>query len=119
MLAHRYHTFHVRILFVCSLFVLILLAPRAANADIILTIDPLALSGAPGDTLIFRGRITNLTGVTLTATDLFLDFSGFDPDSASPSQLLGTPDFVLPDHTFSAIVDLFSVLLAPTAVAGN
>ena len=50
----------------------------------------------PGSTTLFTGTITNDTSVDLSATDLFLDFSGFDASFVSLSQLLGEPDFTIP-----------------------
>jgi hypothetical protein len=103
-----------------SLFVLLinLATPTLARADLLLSIDPSSLFGSAGATVVFMGTITNTTGVTLNATDIFLNFSGFDPNVTTPEQILGTPDFVLPNNSFSAVVDLFSVLIAPTALPG-
>jgi len=110
----------IRALTMVTFFVLVLLTPNAASADpLTLTINPTSLVGTPGGTVTFMGSITNTTGVTLNATDLFLNFSGFDPDLINPLQILGTPDFTLPNNTFSPMVSLFSVTLAPTTPAGT
>jgi PEP-CTERM motif len=83
-----------------------------------LTIDNPDRIGHLGSTEIFSGKIANDSGGDVLASDLFLDFSGFDPLVVSLSQLLGSPDFTIADGTTSGIVDLFSFDLAPTAVPG-
>jgi hypothetical protein len=110
----------LRILTVFAFLVLTLLTSNGASAEpLTLTINPTTLTGAPGGVVTFMGRITNTTGVTLNATDLFLNFSGFDPIVLTPIQILGTPDFTLPNNTFSPVVSLFSVTLAPGTPAGT
>lgn len=110
----------IRALSLVTFFVLALLTPSAANAEpLTLTINPISLTGTPGSTVTFMGSITNTTGVTLNATDLFLNFSGFDPDVINPIQILGIPDFTLPNNTFSPTVSLFSITLSPTTPAGT
>jgi hypothetical protein len=71
-----------------------------------------------GDIVVFQGVITNLSNSTLTASDFFFSFSGFDADFLMPDQLLGLTNFVLPPFTFSAITDLFSVSITPDALPG-
>jgi len=103
-----------------AFFALMLLTPKAANAETItLTIDPMSLAATPGSTVTFIGRITNLTGGTLNASDMFLNFGGFDPTFTTPVQLLGDPDFVLPDRTISASVNLFTITVAPLTPPGT
>jgi len=98
------------------LFISAFFAPCWATAEpIILVVSPSALAGTIGEPIVFTGTITNLTGQTLNATDLFLNFGGFDPDILTISQLLGSPDFVLPNNTFSPTVELFSVIAGPGA----
>lgn len=110
----------IRALTVAVFLVLVLLTPHAARADsLILNISPTSLAGTPGGTVTFVGSITNTTGATLNATDLFLNFSGFDPAVITTIQLLGTPDFTLPNNTFSPVVNLFSVTLSPGTPAGT
>ena len=75
-------------------------------------------TGPAGATYSFTGSITNNTGSALNASDLFLDFNGFDFGSVSLSQLLGTPDFVIAAGTTSAVVSLFDFTLAPDGMAG-
>lgn len=90
-----------------------------ASAGLILDISPNSLPANAGDLLTFSGRITNTTGVTLNATDMFLNFGGFDPVALTNiTQLLGTPDFTLPNNTFSQIVPLFSIDVGLGASAG-
>lgn len=74
-----------------------------------LVIDTPDRTAIPGDTVIFQGTITNNTGADVSAIDLFLDFSGYDPMVLTPIQLLGDTDFVIPDGGTSALVDLFSM----------
>ena len=108
------HTIPVLAFTVCNL-----LLPVAAKAGLILSISPISLSTSAGGTATFMGAITNDTGAALSATDLFLNFNGFDPvNLPGLTQLLGSPDFSLPDSTTSAVVDLFSVQVSPTATAG-
>ncbi|MBZ5728262.1 MAG: PEP-CTERM sorting domain-containing protein [Acidobacteriia bacterium] len=105
---------------ILALAVLSLLLPTAARADLILAFTPDFQVANPGNTVTFTGTITNTTGVTLNATDMFLNFSGFDPTSLTDfTQLLGTPDFVLLDHHISPIVDLFSVTVGPSTQVGD
>ena len=85
-----------------------------------LDLIPPTQSGLAGSTLIFSGRITNTTGISLSATDLFLNFSGYDPTAiANVVQVLGSTNFTLPNNTFSAIVPLFDLTTALTAHTGN
>jgi PEP-CTERM motif-containing protein len=99
---------------------IVVLAPASARAALILDVNPLSISAGPGQVVTFKGRITNTTGATLRATDLFLNFSAFDPAAITDvTQLLGTPDFTLPNNTFSALVDLFQITLAATAPQGR
>jgi len=70
---------------------------RAEPIKLQLAAPPIA---QPGDVVTFEGTITNTTGVTLTASDLFLNFSGYDPSVFAFTQLLGVSDFVLPNNTF-------------------
>ena len=104
-----------------SAFVLIALISSAARADLLtFTISPASLVDTPGGTVTFTGTITNDTGVALSATDMFLNFSGFNPlVITSVTQLLGSPDFTLPNMSVSAPVDLFSVAIAPQATSGT
>lgn len=74
--------------------------------------------GAPSQTLLFSGTVTNNTGGDLSATDLFLNFFGFNPD-LTVNQLLGTPDFPISNGTITSIVDLFSVSLGPGTGVGS
>jgi hypothetical protein len=70
------------------------------------------ITAPAGSTQIFKGTITNNTGAALdAATDIFLNFENFDPTALTPIQLLGTPDFTIPEGTTSALVDLFSLVV--------
>ena len=74
-------------------------------------------SAVGGEALTFTGVITNRTGLPLEATDLFLSFSGFDFDVITPNQVLGEAAFTLPNNTFSADVELFTIDVALDAAA--
>ena len=92
-----------------------------ARADLILNIKSATRNANAGDTVTFTGTITNTTGVTLNATDMFLDFSGYNAAIRCPNitQLLGTPDFVLLNNHISASVALFSVTIGSIAQPGH
>lgn len=64
---------------------------------------------ASGGTAIFEGTVTNDSGGDLNASDFFFNFFNFNP-VLTPNQLLGIPDFAIPNNTTSAVVDLFSVM---------
>jgi hypothetical protein len=78
-------------------------------------INPMRI-GAPGEVETFQGTITNNTGAALDSTDLFLNFSGYDPANVTLDQLLGLTSFSIPDGVMSGVVDLFTFSLANTAV---
>jgi len=108
------------ILSIGTLLLLLILLPNAARADLIVTLSPSSLSASPGDTVTFMGQITNITGVDLNGTDMFLNFSGFDPTALiDVNQVFGTPDFLLLDHHISPLIDLFSLTVAPTTASGT
>ena len=90
---------------------------RADSLD--LALSSLVATGQPGGTVDFSGVITNTTGSDLSSTDLFLNFSGFDPTSLDVNQILGSTIFTLPNFTFSPTVDLFSVAIGNGAPAGT
>jgi hypothetical protein len=90
-------------------------APGAMAASLSLTIvNPDRLS-FPGGTETFQGTIANNTGFALDSTDLFVDFSGYDPAQVTLDQLLGSTSFTIADGTTSSLVDLFTFSLANTA----
>src|SRR5260370_19948933 len=63
--------------------------------------------GLPGSSNLFEGMITNNTDVALDSTDLFLNFSGFDPLRVTLTQILGTTSFAIPIGETSLLVYLF------------
>jgi len=69
----------------------------------------------PGSSNLFQGTITNNTEVALDSTDLFLNFSGFDPLRVTLTQLLGTTSFAIPIGGTSPVVDLFRFDLSASA----
>ena len=110
----------VKILTLFAIFGFVLLAPKSISADpITLAPSSASLNTTAGGTVIFTGQITNQTGVPLSALDLFLNFSGFDPAVITIEQLLGDPDFLLPNNTFSQVVNLYSVTVAANAPPGT
>ncbi len=104
-------------LFFLSLALLAFGGPARA-APLTLSIDDPVQFAAPGDSLSFHGTVTNNTGGPLDAfNDLFLNFGGFDASVLSFTQVLGVPDFTLPDGSTSAHVELFVAQVDPSAPA--
>ncbi len=99
------------------LVVLLGLAPPVCAAPLLtLSIDQPVRTALPGSTVVFTGTITNNSGNDLdAASDLFLNFTGFDTTALSFSQVLGNPDFALPNGATSPDVELFDALLDPSA----
>jgi hypothetical protein len=96
-----------------------LLVATPAFAQLTYTVTNINLVAAPGNDATFTGMITNQTGSDLTASEIFFQFSAFNPSVVTPIQLIGTPDFSLPNFTYSPTVDLFSIALSPTATIGT
>ena len=86
---------------------------RASSIDLSI-VDAIRV-GAPGDLETFEGTITNDTGAALDSTDLFLNFSGYDPVNVILNQTLGDVSFPIPNGSTSAVVSLFTFALAATA----
>src|SRR6516162_2964546 len=88
---------------------------------LVLTIDqPDRVGVNAGSTLDFTGTITNNTGSSLdAAADLFLNFNNFDSAVLSFDQLLGNPDFVLPNGATSADILLFDANVGLLATAAG
>ena len=99
--------------------VTLVLATTAKAEPITLLVNPSSLSGSPGTTLIFTGQITNQTGAPLNASDLFFNFNGFDPAVLTITQLVGDPEFTLPNNTISPVVSLFTVTIVANASPGT
>ena len=99
------------------LVVLLGLAPPVCAAPLLtLSIDQPVRTALPGSTVVFTGTITNNSGNDLdAASDLFLNFTGFDTTALSFSQVLGNPDFALTNGATSPDVELFDALLDPSA----
>ena len=113
-----------RILRACGLCVSLVLVTlvlgTTANAEpITLLVNPGSLSGSPGTTLVFTGQITNQTGAPLNGSDLFFNFNGFDPAVLTITQLVGDPDFVLPNNTISPVINLFTVTIVANVSPGT
>lgn len=107
-------------LFSTFLFTLAMLWSSAASAAL-LGITPVAqhVTLAPGAGWDARGTITNLSGVDLLTTDIFLEFSGYPHTVLAPRQRLGGIEFMVGDRTVSELTDLFHVEMAADAVAGT
>jgi hypothetical protein len=99
-------------------FFLYLYASVASALPFTLTINQPDRLASAGSTSLFSGTIANNSGGSVLASDLFLDFSGFDPLVVSLTQLLGSPDFVIADGATSSTVDLFTLDPASTALGG-
>jgi len=104
-------------LFPLLLGLVALACPAQAAPLLSLSIDqPVRFSNAAGSTVVFTGTITNNTGIDLDAAiDLSLNFNGFDPTKLSFTQVLGVPDFSLPNGSTSPDVELFDALVDPSA----
>lgn len=87
----------------------------AGAAPLTLTITNPDRIGLPGTSEVFSGAITNNTGGSLNASDLFLDFGGYDVGFVMLIQLLGAPDFVIADGATSSFNDLFRFDLSAAA----
>ena len=97
------------------------LMPNAygATIPIDLNIDqPDRLFASANSTELFRGTLTNNTGAEILASDLFFNFSGFDPGVLTLTQLLGDTDFAIPDGGTSPSTDLFKIDIGVNAGLG-
>jgi hypothetical protein len=105
----------------CLFLAMTMLAPAIARATpLSIQLTPATQSVASGGVAVFEAIITNNSGSTLdAAADLFLNFDNFNPDILTPTQLLGTPDFSIPNGTTSAKLDLFSVLVSALPKGGT
>lgn len=104
---------HVRLLLATAVFLVSASGVRAASISLSIT-DPIQVS-APGGVITFEGTITNDTGLSLDSTDLFLNFSGYDPVNVELDQTLGDTSFPIPNGSTSALVSLFTFTLGPSA----
>jgi hypothetical protein len=102
----------------CLLVVLACLKPALADPLDLVVLNSTRIV-APTSIELYQGTITNNTGAGLMASDLFFNFSGFDPQFVSFMQLLGIPDFTISSGATSPIVDLFDFTLGPNAPPGT
>lgn len=91
----------------------------ASAVELRLTPSTDSVTIAPGETVLIDGAVTNLTGLGLLTTEIFLNFSGFPADTLEITQLLGSPEVLIPNRTASASLDLFSISLLSGASAGS
>src|SRR5271170_6843414 len=73
----RWSMLLVPVMVILACVLLVATGSRADSLD--LAITSTELSTMPGGTVVFTGVITNTTGTDLDTTELFLNFSGFDP----------------------------------------
>jgi hypothetical protein len=94
-------------------FFLGLIVMQPVRADSIsFQLQAAAVSVDSGGTASFSGTVSNGSGKDLHASDFFFNFSGFDPASVSPVQILGvSTDFLIPNASTSKISELFEVML--------
>lgn len=69
-----------------------------------------------GDSLLITGQITNVTGVSLLTTELFLSISGNPIDVLDVTPLLGDPELLIADRTVSPVLDLFQISALPDVI---
>lgn len=94
----------------------LLFACAAVGQPLTLNIDRPDQAGPAGSTFTFQGSILNNTGHSVSTTDLFFNFSGFDPAFISPHQLLGDVPATIANGATSADLSLFSLDLANGAL---
>jgi hypothetical protein len=93
-------------------------SPCAPAALLSMTPAAQSVTLAPGAGWDARGTITNLTGVDLLATEIFLEFSGYPQAVLAPRQRLGGIEFTVGNRTISDLTDLFHIDILPGAVGG-
>lgn len=100
---------------------LLLTLTHSAHALPLLTLIPtqITFSTSAGASIHIAGTIINRTSTDWDATDLFLNFSGFDPNLLTPSQELGQAAFSLPSFSFKDNVALFTIDIAANALPGT
>src|SRR4029077_14410769 len=97
-----------------------LASPARAVPLLTLTIDQPVQFASAGSTVTFTGTVTNNTGIGLdAASDLFLNFNSYNPSVLSFTQVLGNPDFLLPNGSTSPDVPLFAALVHPSATSAG
>jgi hypothetical protein len=110
--------FYRREFYCVSLLLLAFTSPVRSLADsLTVNVANSSVNAGAGETVTFVGTVSNATGANLSASDLFFDFFGFDPNLIV-NQLLGTSDFLIPDGTTTVTVDLFNVTL-PNNLGGS
>lgn len=97
----------------------LLFAVAAFGQPLTLNIDRPDQIGAAGSTFTFQGSILNNTGHSVSTTDLFFNFAGFDPEFVSPQQLLGGVPATFANGATSPNLALFSINLAIGALPGT
>lgn len=88
-----------------------LLAPGqpARAGTLVVTPASTAITLLPGEQIAVTGHITNLTGMPLYASDIWLNFSGYPAGTLALTQVLGQPEIVLDDRTVSPLLTLFTI----------
>ncbi len=93
-------------------------AASPTSAALLVSPSTISMVLSAGDLGVVRGDITNTTGSNLLSDELFGSFSGYPFDTLVVSQLLGLNPVSLDNRTITRGLDLFSVSLGNSAVAG-
>ena len=105
-----------------ALLALILFAlAHSAHALPLLTLTSTqtTIPASAGSSVGITGSIINRTNTALDTTDLFLNFSNFDPGALTPQQTLGLVLFRIPSFSFRDNVALFTIDVAANALPGS
>ncbi|MBV9848564.1 MAG: PEP-CTERM sorting domain-containing protein [Armatimonadetes bacterium] len=103
--------------FLLTLIAVMLLAPGAARAQLLFSLNPAALTGGPGQTLTFNGTLTNTGTSPVYLNGLFL--TGLTTDfTMDPSLFLNNTPPLLASGA-SITDDLFTVDCGPAPPVGD
>ena len=95
------------------------IAAMSSASALNISFDKSQVSAVPGSSVDFSGTIQNDTFYTLTtSTDLFLNFSSYDPTVLSPNDLLPLTSSLLAPGSTSTSLALIGVDVAPGAGLG-
>lgn len=102
-----------------ALAVVLEIAAMSSASALNISFDQGQVSAVPGSSVDFLGRIQNDTFYTLTtSTDLFLNFSSYDPTALSPNDLLPLTSSSLVPGSTSTSLALIGVGVAPGTALG-
>jgi hypothetical protein len=115
---HRLCKYVLTALFACA--VLSPLSASAADYNLIIgPPPPPPLSAAVGESSAFIGGITNLTGATISSSQLSLQFSGYNSGLLSPNSLLDSQSFTLESGGSIRGIPIFTLALDESAKIGG